>query len=143
MLVGFSANEEPELFKTVVAHVPFVDVLNTMLDETLPLTPGEYKEWGNPKDKDYYFYIKSYSPYDNIVKQNYPNFFITAGLSDPRVTYWEPAKWVAKLREYKTDNNKILFKTNMSAGHAGKTGRYIYLKEIAEEYAFVTQEGIK
>ena len=143
MLVGFAANEEPDLFRTVVAHVPFVDVLNTMLDETLPLTPGEYKEWGNPKEKDYYFYIKSYSPYDNIIKQNYPNFFVTAGLSDPRVTYWEPAKWVAKLRENKTDDNKILFKTNMSAGHAGKTGRYTYLKEIAEEYAFVVQEGKK
>ena len=143
MLVGFSANEKPELFKTVVAHVPFVDVLNTMLDETLPLTPGEYKEWGNPKYKEYYFYIKSYSPYDNVIRQNYPNFFITAGLSDPRVTYWEPAKWVAKLRAHKTDNNRILFKTNMSAGHAGKTGRYHYFKEIAEEYAFVVREGLK
>lgn len=142
MLVGYSANTAPQLFKTVVAHVPFVDVLNTMLDETLPLTPGEYKEWGNPKSKDYYFYIKSYSPYDNIVKQNYPNFFVTAGLSDPRVTYWEPAKWVAKLREHKIDNNKILFKTNMNAGHTGKTGRYTHLKEIAEEFAFVLQEGV-
>jgi len=143
MLVGFSVNEEANLFRTAVAHVPFVDVLNTMLDEALPLTPGEYKEWGNPKNEDYYFYIKSYSPYDNVMKQNYPNFYVTAGLTDPRVTYWEPAKWVAKLREYKTDNNKILFKTNMNAGHAGKTGRYTYLKEIAEEYAFVIQNGIK
>jgi oligopeptidase B len=143
MLVGFSVNEEASLFRTAVAHVPFVDVLNTMLDEALPLTPGEYKEWGNPKNKDYYFYIKSYSPYDNVMKQNYPNFYVTAGLTDPRVTYWEPAKWVAKLREYKTDNNKILFKTNMNAGHAGKTGRYTYLKEIAEEYAFVIQNGME
>ncbi|WP_236870134.1 S9 family peptidase [Candidatus Bandiella numerosa] len=143
MLVGFSVNEEASLFRTAVAHVPFVDVLNTMLDEALPLTPGEYKEWGNPKNEDYYFYIKSYSPYDNVMKQNYPNFYVTAGLTDPRVTYWEPAKWVAKLREYKTDNNKILFKTNMNAGHAGKTGRYTYLKEIAEEYAFVIQNGME
>ncbi|MSO13366.1 S9 family peptidase [Rickettsiales endosymbiont of Trichoplax sp. H2] len=141
ILVGFCANEEPELFNTVVAHVPFVDVLNTMLDESLPLTPGEFKEWGNPKEKEYYDYIKSYSPYDNVKKQNYPHFFITAGLSDPRVTYWEPAKWVAKLREYKTDKNKILFKINMDAGHAGKTGRYTHLKEIAEEYAFVIEKA--
>ena len=141
ILVGFCANEEPELFNTVVAHVPFVDVLNTMLDESLPLTPGEFKEWGNPKEKEYYDYIKSYSPYDNVKKQNYPHFFITAGLSDPRVTYWEPAKWVAKLREYKIDNNKILFKINMDAGHAGKTGRYTHLKEIAEEYAFVIEKA--
>ncbi len=141
ILVGFCANEEPELFNTVVAHVPFVDVLNTMLDESLPLTPGEFKEWGNPKEKEYYDYIKSYSPYDNVKKQNYPHFFITAGLSDPRVTYWEPAKWVAKLRESKTDKNKILFKINMDAGHAGKTGRYTHLKEIAEEYAFVIEKA--
>jgi oligopeptidase B len=141
ILVGFCANEEPELFNTIVAHVPFVDVLNTMLDESLPLTPGEFKEWGNPKEKEYYDYIKSYSPYDNVKKQNYPHFFITAGLSDPRVTYWEPAKWVAKLREYKTDKNKILFKINMDAGHAGKTGRYTHLKEIAEEYAFVIEKA--
>lgn len=141
MLVGFCANEEPELFNTIVAHVPFVDVLNTMLDESLPLTPGEFKEWGNPKEKEYYDYIKSYSPYDNIRKQSYPNFFVTAGLSDPRVTYWEPAKWVAKLREYKIDQNKLLFKINMDAGHAGKTGRYTHLKEIAEEYAFVIEKA--
>ena len=141
MLVGFCANEEPKLFNTVIAHVPFVDVLNTMLDENLPLTPGEFKEWGNPKETKYYHYMKSYSPYDNVKRQSYPNFFITAGLSDPRVTYWEPAKWVAKLREYKTCQNEILLKTNMSAGHAGKTGRYTHIKEVAEEYAFVIQKA--
>ena len=137
MLVGFCSNEEPHLFKNVVAHVPFVDVLNTMLDESLPLTPGEFKEWGNPKEKKYYDYIKEYSPYENVKKQEYPNFFVTAGLKDPRVTYWEPAKWVAKLRANKTNQSKIIFKTNMKAGHRGKTGRYNYLEEIAEEYAFI------
>jgi oligopeptidase B len=137
MLIGFCINDSPELFKNAIAHVPFVDVLNTMLDENLPLTPGEFKEWGNPKDKQYYEYIKSYSPYDNIKRQKYPNIFVTAGLSDPRVTYWEPAKWVAKLRENKIDNSTIILKTNMDAGHAGKSGRYTYLWEIAEEYSFV------
>ena len=143
MLVGFCANNKSNFFNTVVAHVPFVDVLNTMLDESLPLTFGEYKEWGNPKQKKYYSYIKSYSPYDNVKKQHYPNFFITAGLNDSRVAYWEPAKWVAKLRNNKLDNNTILLKTNMDTGHAGKIGRYTYLKEIAEEYAFLIQNSIK
>jgi oligopeptidase B len=137
MLIGFCINDSPELFRTAIAHVPFVDVLNTMLDENLPLTPGEFKEWGNPKDKQFYEYIKSYSPYDNIKQQRYPNIFATAGLSDPRVTYWEPAKWVAKLRDTKIDDNILILKINMDAGHAGKSGRYTYLWEIAKEYAFV------
>jgi oligopeptidase B len=137
MLIGVCMNEESELFQNAVAHVPFVDVLNTMLDANLPLTPGEFKEWGNPKDIKFYNYIKGYSPYDNIKKQRYPNLFVTAGLNDPRVTYWEPAKWVAKLREYKTDDNTMLLLTNMDTGHAGKSGRYSYLWDVAKEYAFV------
>jgi oligopeptidase B len=137
MLVAVAANEIPHLLKGVVARVPFVDVLNTMLDHTLPLTPGEFKEWGNPKDKEYFEYIKSYSPYDNIKAQDYPSMYITAGLTDPRVTYWEPAKWVAKLRDLKTDNNVILFKTEMQSGHGGKSGRYKSLEELSEVYTFV------
>lgn len=140
MLVGACMNMRPELFKAVVAHVPFVDVLNTMLDESLPLTPGEFNEWGNPKQKEYYDYIMSYSPYDNIEAKQYPALFVTAGLSDPRVTYWEPAKWVAKLQELKTDDNPILLKTNMGAGHAGKTGRFEHLREYAEEFCFVLDQ---
>lgn len=137
MLMGAVANMRPELFKAIIAHVPFVDVLNTMLDETLPLTPGEFKEWGNPKELEYFEYIKSYSPYDNVTPQDYPNIFVTAGISDPRVTYWEPAKWVAKLREMKTDNNLLLLKTNMDAGHGGASGRFDALKEVAEEFVFI------
>jgi len=139
MLVGNVMNQRPELFKAVIAHVPFVDVLNTMLDENLPLTPGEYKEWGNPKEKDYLEYMKSYSPYDNVSKQNYPNLFVTAGLSDPRVGYWEAAKWVARLREQKLGDNIIIFKTNMSFGHSGASGRFDYLKEAAEDLVFITK----
>ena len=135
--MGVALNEAPELYKCAVAHVPFVDVLNTMLDESLPLTPGEFKEWGNPKDKKYYHYIKSYCPYSNIKAQDYPAIFVTAGISDPRVTYWEPAKWVAKLRVSKTDDNLLLFKTNMDTGHFGKSGRFEYLKEVALEYNFI------
>ncbi|MFP5519479.1 MAG: S9 family peptidase [Bdellovibrionia bacterium] len=137
MLVGACANMRPDLFDLVVAHVPFVDVINTMLDDTLPLTKLEYNEWGNPADKKYFKYMLSYSPYDNVEAKDYPPFFVTCGLNDHRVTYWEPAKWVAKLRELKTDNNKILFKINMGAGHFGTTGRFDYLWEYAEEYAFV------
>ncbi|MFN7038710.1 MAG: S9 family peptidase [Alphaproteobacteria bacterium] len=137
MLVAAAVNMEPDLFKLVIAKAPFVDVLNTMLDETLPLTPGEFSEWGNPKDKDYYSYIKSYSPYDNIKKMFYPPMYISAGLYDPRVTYWEPAKYVAKLREYKTDKNLLLFETNMEQGHKGASGRFDYLLEIAKEYNFI------
>ncbi|MEA0971428.1 S9 family peptidase C-terminal domain protein [Candidatus Megaera venefica] len=139
LLVGNVMNQRPELFKAVVAHVPFVDVLNTMLDENLPLTPGEYKEWGNPKEKDYFEYMKSYSPYDNVSKQNYPNLFVTAGLSDPRVGYWEAAKWVARLRDRKLGDNIIIFKTNMSFGHSGASGRFDYLKEAAEDLVFITK----
>ncbi|WP_218460824.1 S9 family peptidase [Rickettsia sp. TH2014] len=137
MLIGYVLNERPELYKLAVAHVPFVDVLNTMLDESLPLTLLEYNEWGNPKEKEYFEYIKSYSPYDNIKAQNYPALFITCGISDPRVGYWEPAKWVAKLRELKTDNNPLLLKTNMDTGHKGSAGRFDYLKEIADELVFI------
>lgn len=137
MLIGAVINKRPELYKAAIAHVPFVDVLNTMLDETLPLTPGEFKEWGNPKEPEYFSYMLSYSPYDNVISQKYPNIFVTAGISDPRVSYWEASKWVAKLRTNKTDNNLILLKTNMDSGHQGASGRFDYLKEIAEEYSFI------
>ncbi|MEN0059957.1 MAG: S9 family peptidase [Bdellovibrio sp.] len=137
MLVGACMNMRPDLFNLVIAHVPFVDVVNTMLDKDLPLTQMEYKEWGNPEDKEYYFYMKSYSPYDNVEEKDYPTLYVTCGLNDPRVTYWEPAKWVAKLRDKKTDKNKILFKTNMGAGHFGASGRFDHLYENAEEYAFI------
>lgn len=137
MLVGAVANERPDLLKGVVAHVPFVDVLNTMLDETLPLTPGEFKEWGNPKEIEIFNYMRSYSPYDNVKAQNYPAMFVTAGLSDIRVGYWEAAKWVAKLREMKIDDNIILLKTNMDFGHSGSSGRFSKLDEIVDEYIFV------
>ena len=139
MLIGNVINQRPELFKAAIAHVPFVDVLNTMLDGDLPLTPSEYKEWGNPKDKEYFEYMKSYSPYDNVSAQNYPHLFVTAGLSDPRVGYWEAAKWVAKLRDHKLDNNLLLYKTNMSFGHGGASGRFDYLKEAAEDLVFITE----
>ena len=137
LLMGAVVNERPDLFKVVVADVPFVDVLTTILDTSLPLTVLEWEEWGNPNDPQYYEYIKSYSPYDNVSDKEYPAMLITAGLNDSRVKYWEPAKWTAKLRELKTDDNLLLLKTNMSAGHGGASGRYEYLKEIAFEYAFV------
>lgn len=137
MLMGAVINQRPELFKAVIAHVPFVDVLNTMLDETLPLTPQEFKEWGNPKDEEYFHYMLSYSPYENVKAQNYPHIFVTAGLSDPRVGYWEAAKWVARLRAQKTDDNTLLLKTNMNFGHSGASGRFDYLKEIADDLVFI------
>ncbi|MEK2687758.1 S9 family peptidase [Bdellovibrio sp. GT3] len=137
MLMGACMNMRPELYTAIAAHVPFVDVINTMLDKDLPLTQIEYKEWGNPADKKYYNYMKSYSPYDNVSKQSYPHLFVTCGLNDPRVTYWEPAKWVAKLRELKTNDNALVFKTNMGAGHFGVSGRFDHLWEQAEEYAFI------
>lgn len=145
MLMGYCANERPDLYRAVLAGVPFVDVLNTMLDGELPLTPGEYKEWGNPKEASYYHYIKSYSPYDNVKSQDYPHLYVTGSLNDPRVTYWEPAKWVAKLRSLKTDRNVLIFDINMNAGHFGTSGRYEYIKEeVAKEYAFLLHVfGIK
>ncbi len=137
-LMGAVANSDPDLWGAVVADVPFVDVLNTMLDATLPLTPGEWPEWGNPiEDKAAFELIRSYSPYDNVTAQAYPPLFISGGLNDPRVTYWEPAKWAAKLRATKTDDNVLLLKTNMGAGHGGKSGRWQSLQESAEEMAFV------
>lgn len=137
-LMGAVINSDPDLWGAVVAHVPFVDVLNTMLDEDLPLTPGEWPEWGNPiEDKAAFELIHSYSPYDQVKPQAYPPLMVTAGLNDPRVTYWEPAKWVAKLREVKTDANELILKTNMGAGHGGKSGRFESLKETAEEFAFI------
>ncbi|ODP38200.1 S9 family peptidase [Sphingomonas turrisvirgatae] len=137
-LMGAVINSDPELWGAVVADVPFVDVLNTMLDDSLPLTPGEWPEWGNPiEDKAAFELIRSYSPYDNVTAQAYPPLFISGGLNDPRVTYWEPAKWAAKLRATKTDDNLLLLKTNMGAGHGGKSGRWESLKETAEENAFV------
>ncbi len=142
-LMGAIVNQAPELYGAVVADVPFVDVLNTMLDDTLPLTPGEWTEWGNPiTDEDAFHLIRSYSPYDNVATQAYPPMLITGGLTDPRVTYWEPAKWAAKLRTTRTDGNLQLMKMNMGAGHGGKSGRWNSLYEVAEAYTFIiTQIG--
>ena len=137
LLVGAVINYEPNLFNGVVAQVPFVDVVTTMLDEEIPLTTGEFDEWGNPKKKKYYEYMKSYSPYDNVEAKNYPNILVTTGLHDSQVQYWEPAKWTAKLRELKTDENILVFKTDMSSGHGGASGRFESLKEDALEYAFL------
>ena len=137
-LMGAAVNQAPELWGAVAAHVPFVDALNTMLDDTLPLTPIEWPEWGNPiEDREAFQYIRSYSPYDQLKERAYPPMLVTAGLNDPRVTYWEPAKYVAKVRSLKTDANALLLKTNMGAGHGGKSGRYDRLYEVAEEYAFI------
>ena len=138
LLMGYIANERPDLFLGIIAQVPFVDICNTMLDEDLPLTVTEIPEWGDIKnDKKSFLYVKSYSPYDNVKKQNYPHMLVTGGISDPRVTYWEMTKWVAKLRENKTDDNLLLLHMNMTAGHSGASGRFDYLKEIAMEYGFV------
>ena len=143
LLMGAIINEAPELYNGIIAAVPFVDVITTMLDDSIPLTTGEYDEWGNPKDKLYYEYMKSYSPYDNTVAKAYPTMLVTAGLNDSQVQYWEPAKWVAKLRELKTNTNALYFKTNMDAGHGGASGRFESLKEDAEEFAFLLDlEGI-
>jgi oligopeptidase B len=137
-LVGAVLNSDPDLWGAAVADVPFVDVLATMLDASLPLTPGEWPEWGNPiEDRAAFELIRSYSPYENVRAQAYPPILVTAGLNDPRVTYWEPAKWVARLREMKTDDNELLLKTNMGAGHGGKSGRFESLRETAEEFAFI------
>ncbi|WP_414562589.1 MULTISPECIES: S9 family peptidase [unclassified Anabaena] len=137
LLMGAVINMRPDLFKVVVANVPFVDVVTTILDTSLPLSAMEWEEWGNPNDKVYYDYMKSYSPYDNVESKDYPDLLITAGLNDSRVKYWEPAKWTAKLREMKTDNHILLLKTNMGAGHSGASGRYESLRELAFEYAFI------
>ncbi|WP_370091262.1 S9 family peptidase [Winogradskyella sp.] len=143
LLMGAVINEAPELYNGVIAAVPFVDVVTTMLDDSIPLTTGEYDEWGNPNDTLYYNYMKSYSPYDNVQPKAYPNMLVTTGLNDSQVQYWEPAKWVAKLRDMKTDSNKLYLKTNMDAGHGGASGRFESLKEDAEEYAFLLDlEGI-
>lgn len=143
LLMGAVVNMKPELWKGVIAQVPFVDVVNTMLDESIPLTTNEYDEWGNPNNKEAYFYMKSYSPYENIEKKKYPNILVTTGLHDSQVQYFEPAKWVAKLRDMKTDNNVLFLKTDMSFGHGGASGRFDYLKDVALVYAFMFKlEGI-
>jgi len=143
MLMGAIANMAPTLWNGIIADVPFVDVVNTMLDENIPLTTNEFDEWGNPKNKEAYLYMKSYSPYENVEKKNYPNILVTTGLHDSQVQYFEPAKWVAKLREMKTDNNLLLLRTNMAFGHGGASGRFDYLKDIALRYAFLFMlEGI-
>lgn len=144
LLMGAVINIEPQMWNGVVAQVPFVDVINTMLDASIPLTTGEYDEWGNPNEKEYFDYIRSYSPYDNIEEKDYPALLITTGLHDSQVQYWEPAKWVAKLRELKTDSNELYLVTNMDAGHGGSSGRFERFKEVALEYAFLLRrEGIR
>ena len=137
LLIGAVTNLRPDLFHAVVAEVPFVDVVNTMMDASLPLTVIEYDEWGNPQDPQAYAYIRSYSPYDNVTAKDYPHMLVTAGLNDPRVAYWEPAKWTAKLRATKTDQNRLLLQVNMGAGHGGASGRYYSLRELAFKYAFI------
>lgn len=137
MLMGVAINERPELFHGVIAQVPFVDVVTTMLDESIPLTTGEFEEWGNPQDLQYYEYMKSYSPYDNVTAQAYPHLLVTTGLHDSQVQYWEPAKWVAKLRELKTDDHLLLLCTDMDSGHGGKSGRFKSYEGVAMEYAFL------
>lgn len=144
LLMGAVVNMRPELFKGVIAAVPFVDVVTTMLDESIPLTTGEFDEWGNPKNQESYMYMLEYSPYDQVKPQNYPNMLVTTGLHDSQVQYWEPAKWVAKLREMKTDNNTLLLRTNMETGHGGTTGRFKVYRETAQDYAFILDlAGIK
>ena len=135
--MGAVANMRPDLFHGVAVRVPFVDVVTTMLDETIPLTTSEYDEWGNPNDPEYYDYILSYSPYDNVEAKGYPNLLVTTGLYDSQVQYWEPAKWVAKLRALKTDSNRLLLHTNMEAGHGGASGRFRRYRETAMIYAFL------
>jgi oligopeptidase B len=143
LLMGAVVNMAPELFNGAIAAVPFVDVVSTMLDESIPLTTNEFDEWGNPKEEDSYFYMLSYSPYDQVKAQDYPNLLITTGLFDSQVQYWEPAKWIAKLRDLRTDNNLLVMHTNMEAGHGGASGRFRRFKETALEYAFLLDlEGI-
>jgi len=143
LLMGAIVNMSPEIYNGVIAAVPFVDVMTTMLDDTIPLTTSEYDEWGNPNEKESYDYMRSYSPYDNVGKKTFPNMLVTTGLHDSQVQYFEPAKWVAKIRDYKTDDNLLLFHTNMDAGHGGASGRFEALKEVAKDYAFLLDlEGI-
>ena len=137
LLMGVVANKAPELYNGIIAQVPFVDVMTTMLDDSIPLTTGEYDEWGNPNKKKYYQYMRSYSPYDNVKEQNYPNMYVSTGLHDSQVQYWEPAKWVAKLRKMKTNNTQLYLDTNMDAGHGGASGRFEALKELAKEFSFL------
>ena len=137
LLMGAVMNMRPDIFRGVVAAVPFVDVVTTMLDESIPLTTGEFDEWGNPKEQTYYDYMLSYSPYDNVEAKDYPALLVTTGLHDSQVQYWEPAKWVAKLRELKTDQNPLILHTNMDAGHGGASGRFRRNKETAMVYAFL------
>lgn len=141
LLIGAVINIKPQLWKAAIAAVPFVDVVTTMLDDSIPLTTGEYDEWGNPNKEEYYNYILSYSPYDQIEKKDYPSLLVTTGLHDSQVQYWEPAKWVAKLREFKTDNNLLLLKTDMKTGHGGASGRYEYYREVALIYAFLIDQA--
>lgn len=143
LLMGAIINMAPELYNGVIAQVPFVDVVTTMLDDSIPLTTGEYDEWGNPNDKIYYDYMKSYSPYDNVVAQDYPNLYISTGFHDSQVQYWEPAKWIAKIRALRTNKNQLYLDTNMDAGHGGASGRFESLKELAKEFSFLLDlEGI-
>ncbi|MCM0666527.1 S9 family peptidase [Flavobacterium tyrosinilyticum] len=137
LLMGVIVNEAPELYNGVIAQVPFVDVITTMLDDSIPLTTGEYDEWGNPNKKEYYDYMLSYSPYDNVKAQEYPNMYVSTGLHDSQVQYWEPAKWVAKLRDLKTNNKLLFLDTNMDAGHGGASGRFEALKDLAKEFSFL------
>ena len=135
--MGAVVNMAPELYNGVLALVPFVDVVTTMLDDSIPLTTGEYDEWGNPNEKAYYEYMKSYSPYDQVKAQAYPHIYVSTGLHDSQVQYWEPAKWVAKLRDVKTDDNLLFLDINMDTGHGGASGRFEALKETAKEYSFI------
>jgi oligopeptidase B len=137
LLMGAVVNMRPDLWKGVIAGVPWVDVVTTMLDHSIPLTTSEFDEWGNPEDKEYYDYMLSYSPYDQVEAKDYPAMLVTTGLHDSQVQYWEPAKWVAKLRDIKTDDNLLLLKTNMEAGHGGVSGRFRQYRETALEYAFM------
>jgi oligopeptidase B len=140
LLMGAVTNMRPDLFRIVIAKVPFVDVLNTMLDASLPLTVSEYEEWGNPNKKEEYEYMRKYSPYDNLEKKAYPTLLVKTSFNDSQVMYHEPAKYVARLRTLKTDSNPLVLKTNMAAGHGGASGRYDYLKEIAFDYAFILSQ---
>jgi oligopeptidase B len=141
LLMGAIANLAPQDYKALVAHVPFVDVVTTMLDESIPLTTNEYDEWGHPHDRECYEYMLSYSPYDNVARQAYPSMLVTTGLWDSQVQYFEPAKWVARLRQLKTDANPLLLRVNMEAGHGGKSGRFQRYRELAEEYAFLLDQA--